>query len=134
VEGASGNRSAEINPAALPTLDRSEAPSTASASNVVPGEVVQRILPDASQKARDTIRGTVRISIKLFVDESGSITNATFESPGPSQYFADRAMQAAQLWRFSAAKMDGRSVPSEWVIHFEIDPAAINSRATETVP
>ncbi len=134
VEGASGNRSAEINPAALPTLDRSEEPSTASASNVVPGEVVQRILPDASQKARDTIRGTVRINIKLFVDESGSITNATFESPGPSQYFADRAMQAAQLWRFSAAKMDGRSVPSEWVIHFEIDPAAINSRATETVP
>jgi eukaryotic-like serine/threonine-protein kinase len=133
VEGASGNRSAEINPT-LPTLDRPEAPSTASASNVVPGEIVQRILPDASQKARDTIRGTVRISIKLFVDESGRVTNATFEAPGPSQYFADRAMQAAQLWQFSAAKMDGRSVPSEWVIHFEIDPAAINSSATETAP
>lgn len=127
VEGPSGNRS-------LPTSDRPEAPSNASASNVVPGEVVERILPDAPQKARDTIRGTVRISIKLFVDELGSVTNVTFESPGPSQYFADRAMQAAQLWRFSPAKMDGRTVPSEWVIHFEIDSATINGRATETAP
>lgn len=134
VEKASGNRLAEINPTPLPTLDRPEAPSNAPTSNVVPGEVVERILPDVSQRARDTIQGTVRISIKLFVDESGSVSNAAFESPGPSKYFADRAMQAAQLWRFSPAKMDGRSVPSEWVIHFEIDPAAINGRATETAP
>jgi len=68
------------------------------------------------------------------VDESGSVTEATLESPGPSQYFADRALQAARLWKFTPAKMDGRNVPSEWLIRFEIDPAMINMYPVETAP
>jgi hypothetical protein len=54
--------------------------------SVIVCEVKSSSESDASQKARDTIQCKVRISIKLFVDESGKVTNATFESPGPSQY------------------------------------------------
>lgn len=100
----------------------------------MPGKVVHQVLPTAPQKARDTIQGKVRVSVKVHVDESGSVTEATFDSSGPSQYFADRALEAAQLWRFAPAKMDGRNVPSEWVLRFEIDPAAISVYPTETVP
>jgi len=91
-------------------------------------------LPDATQQARDTIRGKVRVSVKVHVDESGSVTEAAFEAPGPSQYFSDRALKAAQLWKFAPAKIDGRNVPSEWLLRFEIDPAAINVYPTETAP
>ena len=106
----------------------------ASSSGVVRGKVMQQFLPDASQKARATIRGKVRVSVKVHVDESGRVTAAAFAAPGPSQYFADRALEAAKLWHFAPAKMDGHNVPSEWVLRFEIDPAAINVYPAQTAP
>jgi TonB family protein len=125
---------AATNPAPLPTPARSERSATTSTSGVVRGKVVQQILPDAPQKARDTIQGKVRVSVKVHVNESGSVTEAAFAAPGPSQYFADRALKAAQLWKFAPAKMNGRNVPSEWLLRFEIDPSAINVYSTETAP
>jgi len=110
------------------------ASTVASSSDVVRGKVVKQFLPDASQKARDTIRGKVRINVKVHVDESGRVTAAAFDAPGPSQYFADRALAAAKLWLFAPAKMDGHNVPSEWVLRFEIDPAAINVYPAQTAP
>jgi TonB family protein len=118
----------------LPTPVRSAAPATTSTSGIVPGKVVQQVLPAAPQKARDTIQGKVRISVKVHVDESGRVTQAAFDSPGPSQYFAGLALKAAQLWKFAPAQMGGRNVPSEWVLRFEIDPAAINVYPHETSP
>jgi TonB family protein len=76
----------------------------------------------------------VRVSVKVHVDETGRVTEATIDSRGPSQYFADRALQAAQLWKFAPAKRDGANVPSEWLIRFEIDPATINVFPAETAP
>jgi len=64
----------------------------------------------------------------------GRVTAAAFDAPGPSQYFADRALAAAKLWLFAPAKMDGHNVPSEWVLRFEIDPAAINVYPAQTAP
>jgi serine/threonine protein kinase len=122
------------NPAPAPIPVQSAAPATTSASGVVRGKVLQQILPDAPQKARDTIRGKVRVSVKVHVNESGNVTEALFDSPGPSPYFADRTLVAARLWKFSPAKMDGRSVPSDWLLHFEIDPAAINVYPREIAP
>ena len=109
-------------------------PTTASSSGVVHGKVVKQFLPDASQRARDTIRGKVRINVRVHVDESGRVTEAAFEAPGPSQYFADRTLEAAKLWLFTPPKMDGHNVPSDWVLRFEIDPAATNVYPTQTAP
>ena len=105
-----------------------------ASSGVVHGKVVKQFLPDASQKARATIRGKVRINVKVHVDESGRVTAAAFEAPGPSQYFADRTLEAAKLWLFAPAKIDGRNVPSEWVLRFEIDPAAISVDPAQIAP
>jgi serine/threonine protein kinase len=142
VETPSSKKSVAANTAA-PTLapparPKTEAPTqptaTASSSGIVRGKVVKQFLPDASQKARDTIRGKVRINVKVHVDESGRVTEAAFEAPGPSQYFADRTLEAAKLWLFAPAKMDGHSVASEWVLRFEIDPTAINVNPAQTAP
>jgi TonB family protein len=118
-------------PASVPTAAGAEA---ASGGAVVRGKVIRQVLPNASQTARNTIRGTVRVSVKVHVDESGSVIEATFDSRGPSQYFADRALDAAHLWKFAPAKISGRNVPSDWVIRFEIDPATINVFPAETAP
>jgi TonB family protein len=100
----------------------------------VRGKVVQQFLPEASQKSRDTIHGKVRVSVKVHVDESGRVTAAAFDAPGPSHYFADRTLEAAKLWLFAPAKVDGHTVPSEWVLRFEIDPTAIDVYPAQTAP
>jgi serine/threonine protein kinase len=121
-------------PAAGPPKANAPVPATASSSGNVRGKVAQQFLPDASQKARDTIRGKVRVSVKVHVDESGRVTQAAFDAPGPSQYFADRTLEAAKLWLFTPAKMDGHNVPSDWVLRFEIDPTATTVNPTQTAP
>jgi serine/threonine protein kinase len=124
-------------PAARPKVEAPTQPivaTTASSSAVVRGKVLQQFLPDASQRARDTIRGKVRINVRVHVDESGRVTAAAFDAPGPSRYFADRALEAAKLWLFAPAKMDGHSVPSDWVLRFEIDPSASNVYPAQTAP
>jgi len=122
------------NSAPLPLPLRSEPPASSSNSGIVRGKVVQQVLPDAPQKARDTIRGKVRLSVKVNVDESGTVTQATLDAPGPSQYFADRTLAAAQLWKFAPTKVDGRSVPSAWLLYFEIDPATTTVHPKQTAP
>ncbi|MFY9804393.1 MAG: TonB family protein [Candidatus Acidiferrales bacterium] len=122
-------------PSAQTAAPASAAPAAGTApSDFVRGAVLHQVLPDAPQKARDTIQGKVRVSVKVHVDGTGGVTEATLDSPGPSKYFADRALQAAQLWKFQPAKMDGRNVASDWILRFEIDPTAINAYPTETAP
>jgi TonB family protein len=120
-------------PAPPPTSNQNEAPVTPPAG-FVPGAVLHQVLPDAPQRARNTIQGKVRVSVKVHVDESGSVTEAALDSRGPSQYFADRTLQAAQLWKFRPAKMNGHNVPSDWILKFQMDPTTINVNPTELAP
>jgi TonB family protein len=105
--------------APAPTPLRSEAGAKIPTGGLVPGEVVHQGLPDVPRKARNTIRGKVRVSVRVRVDPSGSVVGTTLDSPGPSRYFAERALQAARLWKFAPAKINGRNVSSEWMLRFE---------------
>jgi TonB family protein len=98
------------------------APSTGSSTGSTRGEVIHKVLPDVSQKARDTIQGKVRVSVKISVDPSGKVTAAALDSVGPSKYFADAALRAAQNWTFAPAKANGESVASDWLLRFEFAP------------
>jgi TonB family protein len=117
-----------------PAPAASSASAGAASAGVVPGKVLEQVLPNAARSARATIRGTVRVSVKVHTDASGQITEAAIDSRGPSQFFADRSLQAAKLWKFAPAQQNGHKVPTDWLIHFEIDPATINVHATQTNP
>ncbi|HUY81755.1 MAG TPA: TonB family protein [Acidobacteriaceae bacterium] len=107
---------------ASPAATRAVASSTQKASEpAVPmaaaagrGAVVQRVLPEAPQNALDTIRGTVRVWIRVAVDASGNVTGATFQNAGPSKYFARLAMEAAQKWRFAPGAAGARRLAFEF--------------------
>jgi len=86
------------------------------------GEVLDQVLPDVSEKARQTIKGKVRVSVRVHVDPSGNVTQAELDTPTASRYFADLALQAARRWEFSSPELDGHSVASEWVLRFEFTP------------
>jgi TonB family protein len=98
---------------------RASAGTRAQAGDLVPGEVVHEVLPNVPPKASSTIRGTVRVSVKVRVDPSGRVVSAEVDSPGPSRYFAELALQAARRWEFMPAKVAGQPITSDWMLRFE---------------
>jgi len=54
-------------------------------------------MPEVLQSAINTIRGTVKVRVKVNVDQSGTVEDAELESRGPSKYFARAALEAAQM-------------------------------------
>jgi TonB family protein len=110
-------------PAPAPASLRTDTPAPAKTANPVSasaarGEVLDQVLPEVSEKARATIQGRVRLSVRVHVDAAGNVTDADVDSPGPSRYFADQAVRAVRHWVFTPPEAGGRSVPSEWLVHF----------------
>ena len=93
-------------------------------SAVVQGAVISQVVPSVPPSARNTIQGTVRVRVRVAVDSSGSVTGTTLDSPGPSKYFADLALQAARRWKFRPPTIDGRNVASEWILRFQFERTA----------
>ena len=104
-------------------------PERVSDSGIISGSVLHQVLPNVSQTARNTIQGKVSVRVKLTVDESGNVMEASFLSPGPCKYFARLAMQASRDWKFTPPQMSGQPIPSEWVLKF-----AFGRTTTEVYP
>jgi len=98
------------------------------------GAVVQQVSPDVSKSALRTIQGKVKVRVKVTVDSSGKVVTAKFDSRGPSKYFADRSLQAAQRWTFRPPQVDGQGVPSEWMLPFEFTRSGASIHPTQTFP
>jgi TonB family protein len=113
------------NPSSRTTKSLNRKPLATTAEPATPAgaaahdEVLQQVLPDVSKTARNTIQGTVKVSVRVTVDSSGKVANATFESPGPSKYFARKAMEAAQQWKFKPVQNNRQPVPNEWILRFQ---------------
>ena len=65
---------------------------------VTSGSVLQQVSPDVSRGAQNTITGRVKVSVQVAVDASGNVSQAKLVAPGPSHYFANRALAAARRW------------------------------------
>jgi len=109
-------------------------PPRNAASSSARGEVLDQVLPEVSDKARATIRGIVRVSVRVHVDPTGDVSEAALDSPGPSKYFADLALKAARRWQFASPEAGGHSVPSEWLIRFHFSPSGPKAFPTQTTP
>lgn len=110
-------------------------PGTQSSKGVlVKGAVAERVLPDVPPSARESIRGQVNVSIRVTVDPRGDVSNATFDSPGLSKYFAKLALQAAQRWRFKPAQLDGQAASSVWILQFHFTETATEVTPVEASP
>jgi len=86
-------------------------------------------MPAVAPSARRTITGKIRVRVRVEVDTSGNVTNAILDSPGPSQYFARLAVEAARQWKFTPAQAHGQFVASQWMLRF-----GYTRRDTEVVP
>jgi TonB family protein len=112
--------SAAAPPAAAATATVQPKPATKSASGeFVRGAVLHQALPAVPQSALNTIRGAVRVGVRVQVDASGKVVGADLDSAGPSKYFANLAMKAARDWAFAPTRLDGENTSSEWILRFE---------------
>jgi protein TonB len=111
------NPSPDSTPAPPPAAVTQPAPS--AHSGTAKGGVAQQVMPEVPEKAIRTIEGTLKVGIQVNVDPSGAVSEATIASQGPSLYFANLALKAAQNWKFKPAIADGQPVPSVWRLRFE---------------
>jgi TonB family protein len=98
-----------------------QAPKKVSAS---PGEVVRQVIPDVPKSAKNTITGTIKVGVQVEVDSSGKVTTAKLVSAGPSKYFANLALKAAEQWEFSPLEVNGKAAASTWLLKFRFKRTA----------
>jgi TonB family protein len=70
-------------------------------------------MPDVSQKALNTIRGSVRLAVTIQVDASGKVSSSELSSPSGSSYFNEAALKAAARWQFQPG------AGSRYIVHFQ---------------
>jgi TonB family protein len=106
-----------------------EPPTAARPSTTTAGDVRNKVLPDVPHSAKNTISGTIKVTVRAQVDPSGKVTYADFKSAGPSRYFAGLALNAAERWEFSPPETDGQSVASTWLIQFRFKRTSTQASA-----
>jgi TonB family protein len=108
--------------------------SKSQVASTTPGEILEQVLPEVSQKARGTIQGRVQVTVRAHVDSAGLVTATELDSPGFSKYFSEQAVQAARRWQFQSPESNGHGVPSEWLLHFEFRQDDTRVHATQVKP
>jgi TonB family protein len=101
-------RVATVSPAATPAA---VVPSVASPPTqpVASGDsAINEVLPEVSRSSLNTIRGTIRISMRVVVDPSGAVIAASPIDRGPSRYFEQRSLEASKQWKFAPATAEGQ--------------------------
>jgi len=126
-------------PNALPNVPAAQSPAPFSekekpAQAMAPGSVLQQVLPDVSQSARNTIEGRVKVNIRVAVDASGSVSKAELASPARSKYFANLALAAARRWKFGPPQVNGEATASEWILRFQFGRTSTQVFSAEVNP
>jgi TonB family protein len=121
-------------PTPVRSKDAGNSASKASSISASNGEVLDQATPEASAKALATIHGTVRVGVKVHVDAAGNVSDAELDNAGPSRYFADLSLKAAKQWVFTPPEADGRSVPSDWKIHFRYTQSGVQMSSEQVAP
>jgi TonB family protein len=135
--GSSSSLTAESQAVAPLTAHTPEVPAHEGGTSkgvIVKGAVAERVLPQVSRSARQTIHGKIKVVVRLQVDVSGVVSSARLESPGPSKYFANLVLQAAKGWKFKPAQLDGHPVASIWILRFRFGRASTEVSPVEAAP
>jgi TonB family protein len=120
---------ADFTPAPAPPIPPSVAPVRPSPNDAP--SVLHEEIPDVPRSARGTIHGRIKVTVRVTVDSSGSVTDAAAENPGSSQYFARLATDAARKWKFVPAENQD---PRKWLLRFEFSRGGAVAHASASRP
>jgi TonB family protein len=94
-----------------------------------PPSPINEVIPDVPRSALDTIRGTIRITIRVVIDRDGTVRSASTQESGPSRYFERLALAAAKKWTFAPADSAEERV---MLVRFNFTRAGVTGSARET--
>jgi TonB family protein len=125
---------ADPRPIAYETASQPTSPPPAAPSAVTPptaaSPVVHEEIPAVSRAARESIRGQIKVAVRVTVDRAGNVVAENLEIHGSSPYFARLATDAARKWKFAPA--EGQS-PREWQVQFEFSRSGVIGHAIARV-
>jgi TonB family protein len=111
VPGESASQTAGA--AAAAVQEPVSAPSTtkpAQSDVTTSPSTLHEVIPDVSRSARESIRGHIKVWVRVIVDQDGSVSAADADRAGPSRYFQGLALEAAKKWKFLPADGTSRRV------------------------
>lgn len=117
-----------------PPVTPQPAPAPAQGNTTARGAVAQRVMPAPLPGAMRTIHGKVNVSVRVNVGPAGEVSDARFDSAGPSRYFAEVAMKAARQWKFTPALSNGQPIASAWTLHFVFTRENVDVTPEQTAP
>jgi TonB family protein len=87
---------------------------------------LHEVIPEVPPSARRTIRGHLKVWVRVIIDSDGTVFAAEPDRAGPSRYFERLAIDAAKKWTFSPS-----STPSQRLaqIRFEFTRDGTTGRA-----
>jgi TonB family protein len=109
-------------PVSLPVAVENPKPSAAAPLPAV----LHQEMPDLSRRARESIRGIIKIAVRVSVDRSGNVSAASLDGRASSKYFARAALDAAKKWQFSPA---ADQLSRVWLLQFELTRAGATAHA-----
>ena len=92
--------------------------------------VLHEEIPAVSGRARESIRGQIKVTVRVTVDRAGNVVAESLEVRGSSRYFARLAADAAKKWKFAPA--DNVSA-REWLVQFEFSRSGVSGHAVPRV-
>jgi TonB family protein len=90
------------------------------------GDVVRQVPPKISASAQRTIRGKIRLRVRVHVDSAGSVTRTDLVSAGPSKYFAMLVVDAARQWKFAPSPQERER---RYMLHFDLTRRGSSAQA-----
>lgn len=93
-----------------------------------PPSPINEVIPDVPLSARETIRGTIRVSVRVTIDKQGTVLAVTTDEPGPSRYFRRLATEAAKKWTFTPAAAEAQRI---MLVTFSFTRAGTTARAKQ---
>jgi TonB family protein len=91
-----------------------------------PPSPINEVIPDVPLSARETIRGTIVVSVRVIVGKEGTVLVATADDRGPSRYFERLAIEASKKWTFTPANSEERRI---MLVRFNFTRAGTTARA-----
>ena len=115
-----------------PSLDSpADSDQPAPPAPAISRPVLHEEIPDVPRSARGTIRGRIKVAVRVAVDSAGNVTHAALETPGTSKYFDHVATQAAGKWKFAPAE---RQDSRQSVVRFEFTRSGTIAHASPSQP
>jgi TonB family protein len=105
--------------AEAPKPEAQEKPVSDAAPAVDDAGTPGQPMPEVTGQARSTIRGKVKVSIRVDVNPAGAVTDAKIEGPGGGRYFSDLALKTVRQWKFGPVTVNGSETGQRWRVRFE---------------